>query len=68
MGVGIRALVLTVSELKSDGRSMGGRIKWLPKELIAGDSGGWLRTSVSSSMSMSQSMVLDSLEMQKNPS
>lgn len=40
MGVGIRLLLLTASELNSDGWSMGGRMKWLPNELKAGDSGG----------------------------
>jgi hypothetical protein len=68
IGVGIRPLLLTESELNNDGRSMGGRMKLLPKELMAGDSGGWLRTSASSSMSMSQSILLDSRDMLKKPS
>lgn len=68
IGVGIRLLLFAESELNNDGRSIGGRMKLLPNELTAGDSGGWLRTSASSSMSMSQSILLDSLDMLKKPS
>lgn len=69
MGVGIRPLLFTVPELKADGWSLGGRMKLLLKEPNAGDSGGWLRTSLSlsSSMSMSSSILLDSLEMTGPP-
>jgi hypothetical protein len=69
MGVGMRPLLLLLaeSELKSEGWSMAGRMN-VPIEANAGDSGGWLRTSVSSSsMSMSKSILLDSLDIQTGP-
>lgn len=46
IGVGIRPLVLVESELNREELSMAGRMK---KLLQAGDSGGWLRISASSS-------------------
>jgi hypothetical protein len=68
MGVGIRLLLLTASELNKDGWSMAGRIKLLPNELKAGDSGGWLRMSISSSsISVSMSIPLDSLDIRTGP-
>ncbi len=68
IGVGIRPLLFPASALNKDGCNMAGRIKLLPNELKAGDSGGWLRTSMSSSsISISMSVLLDSLDMQTGP-
>lgn len=60
----MRPWALGISVLNKDDCSMGGRMNEWAKELNAGDSGGWLRTSVSSSMSMSWSILLDSVDMQ----
>lgn len=48
MGVGIRPL-LAGSDPNKEGLSIAGRIKKFPDVPKAGDSGGWLRTSTSSS-------------------